>query len=143
MTNETTHNGYTISDDPSRLDLNAIHAYLARSYWAANRPREVIATSLANSLCIGVYAPTGEQVGLARVITDYATFAYLCDVYILEAHRQRGLSKAALRFIAVHPRLQNVRYFHLITGDAHGLYKQFGFELIANPERHMQRRIVH
>lgn len=94
MPNETVYAGYTISDDPGRLDLEAIHAYLARSYWAATRPREIIARSLENSLCIGLYAPTGEQIGLARVISDYATFAYLCDVYVLEAHRQRGLAKA-------------------------------------------------
>ncbi len=137
---ESTHDGYTISDDPARLDLDAIHAYLARSYWAAHRPRETIAQSLANSLCIAVYAPAGEQVGLARMITDYATFAYLCDVYILEAHRQRGLAKAALRFISAHPRLKNVRRFHLITADAHGLYAQFGYTPITTPGRHMERR---
>ena len=140
MPNETTHAGYTISDDPRRLDLDAIHAYLSRSYWAANRPREIIARSLENSLCIGLYAPGGEQVGLARVVTDYATFAYLCDVYVLEAHRQRGLSKAALRFIDAHPRLQNLRRFHLVTRDAHGLYTKFGFTPLAQPELHMERR---
>ncbi len=137
---ETTHDGYTLSDDPSRLDLDAIHAYLSRSYWAANRPRDIVARSLENSLCVGLYAPTGEQVGLARVVSDYATFAYLCDVYVLEAHRLRGLSKAVLRFIDAHPRLQNLRRFHLVTRDAQGLYAQFGFKPVAQPELHMERR---
>ncbi len=138
---DSTHDGYLISDDPARLDLDAIHAYLSRSYWAANRSREVIERSVAHSLCIGTYAPDdGAQVGLVRVVTDYATFAYLCDVYVLEAHRRRGLSKAALRFVDTHPRLQNLRRFHLVTQDAHGLYTQFGFKPLENPERHMERR---
>lgn len=137
---ETVHAGFTISDDPSRLDLGAIHAYLARSYWAAGRSREIVARSLENSLCVGLYAPSGEQIGLARVISDYATFAYLCDVYVLEAHRRRGLAKAALRFIETHPLLQSVRYFHLLTQDAHSLYAHCGFTPLAQPERHMQRR---
>ena len=140
MPDATTPAGYTISDDPARLDLDAIHTYLARSYWAATRPREVIARSLENSLGIGVYTPAGEQVGFARVISDYATFAYLCDVYVLEAHRQRGLSKALLRFIDAHPRLQGLRRFQLVTKDAHGLYAQFGFTPLAQAERHMERR---
>jgi GNAT superfamily N-acetyltransferase len=139
---ETTHADYTISEDRARLDLDAIHSYLSRSYWAATRPREIIARSLENSLCIGVYAPTGNQVGLARIISDYATFAYLCDVYILEDHRGRGLAKAVLRFINAHPRLQNLRRFQLVTQDAHGLYRQFGFTPITDPERHMERRTV-
>ena len=137
---ETSHAGYLISDDPGRLDFAAIHAYLARSYWAANRPREVVERSLAHSLGIGIYAPNGTQVGLVRVVTDYATFAYLCDVYVLEEHRRRGLSKAALRFVDAHPRLQNLRRFHLVTQDAQGLYAQFGFTPLAKPERHMERR---
>lgn len=137
---EVQHKDYTLSDDPARLSLDAIHAYLRRSYWAATRPREVIAASLANSLCIGVYEPTGAQVGLARVVSDYSTFAYLCDVYVLEEHRGHGLAKAALRFIDAHPRLQNLRRFQLVTADAHGLYAQFGFGPIATPERHMERR---
>lgn len=138
---EATHAGYLISDDPARLDVDAIHAYLARSYWAAQRPRETIVRSLACSLSIGTYTPEGAQVGLVRVITDHATFAYLCDVYVLEAHRRLGLSKAALRFIEAHPRLQNLGRLHLVTRDAHGLYAQFGFTPIAHPELHMERRI--
>jgi GNAT superfamily N-acetyltransferase len=140
MPHELHHGNYLISDDPARLDPAAIHAYLARSYWAEGRPREVVERSLAHSLGIGIYSPEGGQVGLARVVTDYATFAYLCDVYVLEAHRGRGLAKAALRLIDSHPRLQNLRRFQLVTQDAHDLYAEFGFKPLENPERHMERR---
>jgi len=140
MPHELQHAGYLISDDPARLDVDAIHAYLSRSYWAEGIPREIVARSLANSLGLGIYTTTGEQVGLVRVISDYATFAYLCDVYVLEAHRGRGLSKAAMHALTTHPRLQNLRRQHLVTQDAHGLYRQFGFSLVANPERHMEKR---
>lgn len=140
MPHESHHAGYLLSDDPARLDVTAIHAYLTTSYWAAGIPRDIVARSINNSLCIGVYAPDGAQVGLVRVITDYATFAYLCDVYILEPHRGRGLSKAALRLLSTHPRQQNLRRLHLVTQDAHGLYTQFGFTPVAQPERHMERR---
>lgn len=140
MPHESHHAGYLLSDDPARLDVTAIHAYLTTSYWAAGIPRDIVARSITNSLCIGVYAPDGAQVGLVRVITDYATFAYLCDVYILKPHRGRGLSKAALRLLSTHPRQQNLRRLHLVTQDAHGLYTQFGFTPVAQPERHMERR---
>jgi GNAT superfamily N-acetyltransferase len=137
---ELAHAGYWISDDPARLDVDAVHAFLVRSYWAAGIPREVVARSLAHSLCLGIYAPGGAQVGLVRVVSDYATFAYLCDVYVLEGHRGRGLSKAALRALHTHPRLQGLRRFHLVTQDAHGLYEQFGFRRVDQPERHMEKR---
>lgn len=140
MPHEAHHAGYLLSDDPALLDVTAIHAYLSHSYWAAGIPRDIVTRSIANSLCIGVYAPDGAQVGLVRVITDYATFAYLCDVYILESHRGRGLSKAALRLLSTHPRQQNLRRQHLVTQDAHGLYAQFGFTPVTQPERHMEKR---
>src|SRR4051794_27999782 len=122
---EVRHGDYLISDDPARLNVDAIHGYLSRSYWAASRPREIVERSLAHSLNVGIYSPEGAQVGLVRVVSDYATFAYLCDVYVLEEHRRRGLSKAALRFVDAHPCLQNLRRLHLVTQDAHGLYAQF------------------
>ena len=140
MAHELQHNGYLISDDPARIDVDAVHAYLARSYWAQGIPRETVARSLANSLCVGVYAPGGEQVGLVRVISDYTTFAYLCDVYVLEPHRGRGLSKAAMNAVMSHPRLQRLRRMQLVTEDAHGLYARHGFKVVAQPERHMERR---
>src|ERR1044072_6908465 len=109
MAHELHHDGYLISDDPARIDAGAVHAYLSESYWARGVPREVVARSLANSLCLGVYAPDGKQVGLVRLLSAYATFAYLCDVYVLESQRGRGLSKAALPLMGSHPRLQGLR----------------------------------
>jgi GNAT superfamily N-acetyltransferase len=140
MPHEIQHAGYLISDDPARLDVGAIHAYLTRSYWAEGIPRETVARSVVNSLCLGIYAPTGEQVGLVRVISDYTTFAYLCDVYVLEPHRRRGLSKAAMNAVMSHPRLQHLRRMQLVTQDAHGLYARHGFHVVTHPDRHMERR---
>jgi GNAT superfamily N-acetyltransferase len=140
MPHESHCDGYTITDDPARLDVDAIHAYLTRSYWAANVPLEIVERSVCDSLCLGLYAPSGEQVGLARVVTDYATYAWLCDVYVLEPHRGRGLSKALMRAVLSHPRLQTVRRFTLATRDAHGLYAQFGFTPLAKPETQMEKR---
>jgi GNAT superfamily N-acetyltransferase len=140
MPHELQHEGYLISDDPARIDVDAVHAFLSRSYWAQDIPRDVVARSIANSLCLGIYAPDGAQVGLIRVISDYTTFAYLCDVYVLEAHRGRGLSKAGLRAYDSHPRLQDLRRHQLVTQDAQGLYQQFGFVVVPQPERHMEKR---
>lgn len=140
MPHEVHHAGYLISDDAARLDIDAVHAYLTRSYWAEGIPRDVVARSLANSLSLGIYAPDGPQVGLVRVISDYTTFAYLCDVYVLEPHRGRGLSKTALQLLETHPKLQGLRRLHLVTQDAHGLYAQFGFSVVKEPERHMEKR---
>jgi GNAT superfamily N-acetyltransferase len=142
MPHETHHAGYLISDDPARIDVDAVHAYLTRSYWAEGIPREVVARSLENSLCLGIYAPPAgrEQAGLVRVISDYATFAYFCDVYVLEPHRGHGLSKAAMDLIISHPKLQGLRRMQLVTNDAHSLYARYGFKLVEHPERHMERR---
>lgn len=140
MAHETRHAGYLISDDPTRIDVAAVHAYLSRSYWAQGVPRDVVERSLANSLALGIYTPTGEQIGLVRVISDYATFAYLCDVYVLEAHRQQGLARAALQLLQAHPKLQGLRRMQLITQDAHRLYADFGFSVVKEPERHMEKR---
>ena len=130
---------YTISDDPARLDLQAMHAYLTRSYWSAGIPFALVERAVRGSLCIGAYDATGAQVGLIRVISDYATFCYVCDVYVLEDHRGQGLSKAMLGMVMDHPRLQGLRRWSLVTADAHGLYRQFGFKPVAQPERHMER----
>jgi GNAT superfamily N-acetyltransferase len=142
MAHETRHAGYLISDDPTLLDVDAIHSYLARSYWVQNIPREIVAQSVANSLCIGLYAADGAQVGLVRVVTDYTTFGWLCDVFVLEPHRGRGLSKAALRLVLSHPRLQTVRRLLLATRDAHGLYAQVGFTPLPVPSTHMELRRI-
>jgi GNAT superfamily N-acetyltransferase len=134
---EEHRDGYTVSTDPARLDVRAIHDYLAyHSYWAQNRPRATVERSLQNSLCFGLYHGT-EQVGLARVISDYATYAYLCDVYVIPEHRGKGLSKWLIGCVVAHPDLQNLRRFTLATRDAHGLYAQFGFTPLADPERYM------
>ena len=116
-----------------------MHAYLRRSYWAKNIPLQIVQRALKASLCIGLYAPDGAQVGLCRLISDYTTFCYVSDVYVLEAHRGRGLSKAMMRAALDHPRLQGLRRWSLVTHDAHGLYEPFGFRPVAHPERHMER----
>jgi len=131
---------YIISDDRARLDLHAIHAYLSRAYWSPGVPLEVVERAVSGSLCIGAYDAGGAQVGLARFVSDYATFCYVCDVYVLEEHRRRGLSKALLQMAFDHPLLQGLRRWSLVTDDAHGLYRQFGFVPVAHPERHMELR---
>jgi GNAT superfamily N-acetyltransferase len=119
---------YEISSDPARLDIDAIHAYLTRSYWSPGIPRDVVARAVAHSLCFGVYEmASGKQVGFARVVTDHATFAYLCDVYVLEAHQGHGLGKALMRVFMEHPSVIGARRVMLATRDAHGLYRQYGF----------------
>lgn len=130
---------YTISDDSSRLDLRAMHAYLQRAYWSIGIPFEIVERGVRNSLCIGAYDGAGAQVGLARLISDYATFCYLSDVYVLEEHRGKGLSKAMLETAMAHPQLQGLRRWSLSTADAHSLYSQFGFTPLSKPERHMER----
>jgi len=118
---------YEISTDPARLDVAAIHGFLTRSYWSPGIPIGIIERALRNSLCFGVYESSGAQVGLARVVTDYATFAYLCDVYVLEEHRGVGLAKRLMRELMSHPALSGARRVMLATRDAHGLYAGFGF----------------
>jgi GNAT superfamily N-acetyltransferase len=130
--------GYQISTDKSLLDFDAIFNYLdQQSYWAKGMPPDTLKRAIANSLCFGVYK-NGVQAGFARVVTDEATFAYLCDVFILPVYQGVGLSKWLMQTIMVHPGLQGLRRWSLATLDAHGLYKQFGFREINNPERWMQ-----
>jgi len=129
--------GYVISSDPARLDLDVIHSFIAQSYWAKNIPRVLVERTIQNSLCWGVYH-AAVQVGFARVITDKATFAYLADVFILPEHRGKGLSKALVATILGHPDLQGLRRWMLVTVDAQGLYEQFGFKPVPQPERHME-----
>ncbi|MCW1968804.1 MAG: GNAT family N-acetyltransferase [Anaerolineae bacterium] len=135
---------YHISTDPEKLDLDVIFGYLSRSYWANQRPRDIVAKSLRHSLCFGVYenradGQPGSQVGMARVVTDYATYAYLCDVFILEAHQGRGLGKWLMHAVTTHPDLQGLRRWMLATRDAHGLYRQVGFADLVAPDRWMER----
>ena len=119
---------YEISTDQQRLDIPAMHAYLTCSYWSAGIPLATVERAARNSLCFGLYEKAGgKQVGLTRVVTDHATFAYLCDVYVLEEHRGRGLGKFMMRTVMSHPALTGARRTMLGTRDAHGLYRQFGF----------------
>ena len=138
MSLERRHLDYTLSDDPALLDLDAIHAFLSRSYWSPGIPRETVARAIANSLCFGAYLGR-EQVGFARLVTDRATFAYLADVYVLEAHRGRGLSRALMELVTTHPEVQGLRRWLLATRDAHGLYRKFGFVDLANPAMFLTR----
>ena len=128
------------SDDAARLDRDMIYAYLSgQSYWAGGLPRDIFDASLAGSLCIGGYDAAGRQVAFARLITDYATFSYLADVFVHDAARGQGISKAMMRYIQLHPRLQNLRRSMLATADAHGLYAQFGYNGLSKPERIMEK----
>lgn len=134
---ETQHGQFTISTDPNRLDIDTICDFLSRAYWADTRPRHKTERAIQNSLVFGVYEGN-KQIGLARVVTDYSIFAYLCDVFIHEDYRAHGLGKWLIQTILEHPELNDVRRWLLVTNDAHGLYKQFGFTTIDNPERWMQ-----
>lgn len=130
--------GYCISDEPARLDGDAIYAYISQSYWASTRQRHTQDLANRNSLCLGLYQ--GEaQVGFARVISDYASFAYLCDVYVLPAHQGKGLGKWLVQCLHAHPRLQGLRRWSLATADAHGLYAQNGWLPLAHTERWMEK----
>ena len=125
--------GFEISTDRARLDVALVHEFLRTSYWAEGRQRTVVERSIEHSLCFGVYHG-GRQVAFARVVSDRAVFAYLMDVFVIPEFRGRGISKALMRAVLDHPELQNLRLFLLRTSDAHGLYEQFGFRPVANPE---------
>jgi GNAT superfamily N-acetyltransferase len=136
MSVEESRGEYWLSSDLGQMDVDAIHGYLSRVYWSEGIPREVVERSMQNSLCFGVFCGT-EQVGFARVITDFATFAYVADVFVLEQHRGRGLATWLMQFMMQHPRLQGLRRWALATRDAHGLYEKVGFRLL-NPDRWME-----
>ncbi len=135
---ESTHGNLTISTDPSRLDLDAMYEMLTRAYWAKGRTKEVIARYVQFSLVFGVYEGT-RQIGLARVVTDYTTFAWLCDVFVHEDYRGKGIGKWLMESILSHPDLQGLRRFLLATSDAHGLYSQYGFQALKEPEKWMEK----
>ena len=136
---EWSRGAYQISTDPARLNIAMIYEYLSTSsYWATGRPLEVVRRGIENSLPFGVFKGT-EQAGFARVVTDYATFAWLCDVFVLPAFQGQGLGKWLIGVIVAHPRLQGLRRWVLTTKDAHGLYAQCGFTELHAPERFMER----
>ena len=128
---------FEISTDPSRIDLPAVHQFLAVSYWAKGIPLAILRRALEHSLCFGIYEGA-RQVGFARAITDCATFAYVADVFVIEAYRGRGLAKWLMECIKGHPDLQRLRRWALITRDAHGLYRQCGFTPLSNPQGWME-----
>ncbi|MDO6620912.1 GNAT family N-acetyltransferase [Shewanella sp. 10N.286.51.B2] len=130
--------GYVISTDQNKLDISVIHGFISQSYWAKGVPITVLAKAIEHSLCFGVFTDQGEQVGFARLITDRATFAYLADVFITDQHRGNGLSKLLIEKVISHPDIQGLRRMMLATRDAHGLYAQYGFLPVDNPEILMQ-----
>jgi N-acetylglutamate synthase-like GNAT family acetyltransferase len=129
---------YRISSAHHELDIPLIHDFISRSYWGDGIPRAVVEKAIKNSLCFGIFTDTGDQAGFARVITDRATFAYLADVFVLEAHRGKGLSKKLIAHIARHPDLQGLRRMMLATRDAHSLYAGYGYKPLANPDTFME-----
>src|SRR5271163_4384826 len=140
---------FLASTDRARLDLDVVYGFLTNCYWARGIPREVVARSIEHSLCFGIYDESPRlakearhgapaQVGFARVVSDFATVAYLGDVFVLESHRGQGLSKWLMECVMKHPALQNLRRWILLTRDAHGLYSQFGFTPVKAPERYME-----
>lgn len=130
--------GYRISSDLEEMDMTVIHQFISNSYWAKDIPLATFEKALSNSLCFGIFLSDDIQVGFARMITDKATYAYMADVYVLDAHRGQGLSKMLMKTILSHPELQGLRRIVLATRDAHGLYQQFGFKALANPEIFME-----
>jgi len=130
--------GYLVSTDKSKIDVETVHHFLSHSYWAENIPLDIVRKSIENSLCFGIYHQK-KLVGFARAISDFATFAYLADVFILPEERGKGLSKWLIGIILEHPQLHGLRRFTLATRDAHSLYAQFGFSLFDKPERWMQK----
>ena len=140
MAEEWRRGNYVISTDPSMLDLDVVHGFLQRSYWAAERPLEMVKRSVEHSLNFGLYqARDRRQVGFARVVTDFATFAWLCDVFIDEAHRGQGLGAWLMEAVVEHPELRCMRLWVLGTRDAHGLYEKVGFAPLPAPEKWMQK----
>jgi N-acetylglutamate synthase-like GNAT family acetyltransferase len=133
---EHTRDNYLISTDKAKIDLAAVHAYLSRSYWAEEIPLEIVKRSIEHSLCFAVYNHE-KLVGFARVISDYSTFGYLADVFILEEERGKGLSKWLMECILQHKELQGLRNFSLMTRDAHSLYARYGFKNLEKPENFM------
>lgn len=132
---------YEVSDDPARFDLARAHRWIStESYWAEGIPLETFAKSCANSLVVGAYAPDGTMAAMARVVTDRATFGWVCDVFVDAGHRGAGLGKQIMAYLRAHPDLQGFRRLHLATRDAHGLYRQFGFTDLTSVENWMEIR---
>jgi len=138
---EATSGDWLISDDPARFDLARAYGWIAtESYWAENIPLAVFEKAVANSLTVGAYAIGGEMAAMARVVTDRATFGWICDVFVSQVHRGQGLGKALMAYLMAHPDLQGLRRLHLATRDAHSLYAGFGFTALTGVDRWMEIR---
>lgn len=138
---ETTTGDWLISDDPARFDLGLAYGWIAtESYWAEGIPLALFEKAIANSLTVGAYAGDGEMAAMARVVTDRATFGWICDVFVDQVHRGQGLGKALMAYLMAHPNLQGFRRLHLATRDAHGLYAGFGFTALTGVDRWMEIR---
>ncbi|MGH8824510.1 MAG: GNAT family N-acetyltransferase [Jiangellaceae bacterium] len=131
--------GYEVSDDPTRIDFDAVHRFLRTSYWSPGVSRETVERAAAGSIAMGLYAPDGVQAGYARAVTDRATFGYLADVFVFPEHRGRGLSRFLVRTLLEHPELITLRRWMLATADAHGVYEALGFTALDDPDRWMVR----
>jgi GNAT superfamily N-acetyltransferase len=141
VTLETPHGAWTLSDDPARFDLRRGHAWISgQSYWARDIPFDRFARSVGNSLVVGAYDAGGAMGAMARAVTDRATFAWICDVFVDESHRAAGLGKAIMTYLMAHPDLRGLRRMHLATRDAHGLYARYGFGPLTGADRWMEIR---
>lgn len=138
-TEQYTKGNYVISSDKKKLDISVIHGFLSTSYWSEDIPLDIVQKGISNSLCFGVYNGN-KQVGFARVISDYSTFAYLADVFIITEERGKGLSKWLMDCILKHQQLQGLRNFCLLTRDAHSLYDKYGFKSLLNPQNFMSKK---
>jgi GNAT superfamily N-acetyltransferase len=127
--------GFVADDDVTRVDLDVVHGYLSTSYWSPGIPREVLARAISNSVVVGVYAASGDQVAFARAVTDRATFAWIADVFVLPSYQGHGLGRFVVSTLLEHPELQRLRRTMLATADAHGLYRSYGFEDLPDPSR--------
>jgi len=136
----THDDGYTVTDDPARVDLAVVHAYLTRSYWSPGIARDVVERAMRHSMPFALLAPDGAQVGYARVVTDRTSFGYLADVFVLDAHAGRGLGTWLVACIQAHPDLATLRRWMLVTRDAHGLYAKLGFTPLHDPAGVMEWR---
>jgi GNAT superfamily N-acetyltransferase len=132
--------GYQVDDDRTRIQLDVVHGFLQTAYWSPGVPRDVVERAVANSIVMAVYSPSGDQIGMARAVTDRATFAWIADVFVLPEHRGLALGRFVVESLLEHPELQGLRRFMLATKDAHDLYRGYGFEKLDDPGRYMLRR---
>lgn len=143
MQTEWSKDGFVISTDPAQLQVDEVFAFLSQTYWAKKRSRELMERAIRHSVCFGLYNRQGRQVGFARVITDYTTYGYLADVYVLEPYRGQGLATWLLQTILAHPEFKQLRRWCLVTKDAHRLYHRLGFTDLQRPERHLEKVVPH